>query len=88
MLPFSVRDITVNKQFLRTFINFDMNSETAYSQACIHVCMVRNATLTKDDIQYNPDTTFTTVALPQSSVLNNKVFKDFSTNFLCIFGKI
>jgi len=55
MLPFSVRDITVNKLFLRNFMSFDMNSETAYSQVCI--CMIRNATLTKDDIQYNPDTT-------------------------------
>jgi len=36
-------------------MSFDMNSETAYSQVCI--CMIRNATLTKDDIQYNPDTT-------------------------------
>jgi hypothetical protein len=54
MLPFSVKDITVNKSFLRNFIKFDMNSETAYSQAC--TCTVCNAILTKDDIQYNPDT--------------------------------
>jgi hypothetical protein len=49
MLIFSIRDITVNKPFLRNFIKFDMNSETAYSQVC--TCMVCNATSTKDDIQ-------------------------------------
>jgi hypothetical protein len=54
MLPFSVKDITVNKPFLRNFIKFYMNSEIAYSQAC--TCMVCNAILTKDDIQYNADT--------------------------------
>jgi hypothetical protein len=58
MFQLSVRDINglhmYNKPFLRNFIKFDMNSETAYSQVCI--CTICNATLTKDDIQYNLDT--------------------------------
>lgn len=54
MLPFSVRDIKINKPFLRNFTKFYMNSETAYSQA--HICMLCNAISTKDDIHYNPDT--------------------------------
>ena len=54
MLPFSVRDIRVNKPLLRNFIKYDKNSETFYSQACMSI--VCDATSTKDDIPYNPDT--------------------------------